>query len=86
MLSTEHVMAIKPDVRARVEDAGNAMCHIIGAVLVAGVIAMVALAIDRASSGSTPTAPAATEPVPPPHGTAPPSNTTTTIPTQTSPK
>jgi hypothetical protein len=38
------------------------MWHIIGAVLVAGVIAMVALAIDRASSGSTTIIPTQTSP------------------------
>ena len=74
----------KPDVKARVEDAGQAMWHIIAAVLTAGVIAMFALAIDRA--GTTLTPPPATAPVRSPHRIAPPLNTTTTVPTQTSPK
>jgi uncharacterized membrane protein len=76
----------KRNVKARVEDAGQAMWHIIAAVLIAGVIAMVALAIDRASSGTTPTPPPARALVLPPHRTALPSYTTTTVPAQTSPK
>ena len=73
----------RPDARARAEGPGNAMAYIIGAVLIAGIIAMVAMfATDRTSTDTTPPAAAVNQP----QRTTPPSNTTTTAPTQPSTK
>jgi hypothetical protein len=79
-MATDHDKS--PGARARGEGASNAMAYIIGAVLIAGIIAMVALFATERTSDSTP--PTAT--VNQPQTTTPTSNTTTTTPTQPSTK
>jgi hypothetical protein len=76
------IMAIdynrSPGARARGEGAVNAMRFVIGAALIATIVAMVALyAFGDQTIGTTVTPPSATEPQTP----SPPSNNTTTAPT-----
>lgn len=76
----------RPGAQARAAAAGNAMAYIMGAALIAAIIAMVAMFAfgDQTKTDATvATPPASTAPVTQPQTTTPPANTTTTAPAPT---